>query len=188
MLNDRKMIPNEEFIKKGIDVLQLFPTTARSFENYRIHGVTPDELTKKYGYLTVEFYRNYLYLCEGEKVKNFFKQIFRKAEIGDTGLYIEDVIFNDPATIIKWEDGTKTVVKCGEHDTYDREKGLAMAIIKKLCGNTGNFNEIFKACGCYEDVVPETVPEEPTETPKEEAKDEKPVEKKAQKEEKAEKE
>lgn len=57
---------------------------------------------------------------------------------------IQDVIFNQPATIIKWEDGTKTVVKCGKDDTYDKEKGFAMALLKKLFGNNGSYNEIFK--------------------------------------------
>lgn len=57
---------------------------------------------------------------------------------------IKKVIFHDPATIILWRDGTETVVKCGENDTYDREKGVAMAICKRLYGNKGNYNNIFK--------------------------------------------
>lgn len=57
---------------------------------------------------------------------------------------IKGVIFNNPATIILWEDGTKTVVKCGKNDTYDPEKGMAMAICKKLMGNKGNYNNVFK--------------------------------------------
>jgi hypothetical protein len=48
---------------------------------------------------------------------------------------IEDVIFNGPATIVKWSDGTKTVVKCCEDDLFDPEKGLAMAISKKALGD-----------------------------------------------------
>lgn len=60
------------------------------------------------------------------------------------GLEIENVIFNDPATIVFWKDGTKTVVKCQEGDTFDPEKGLAMAMCKKMLGNKGNFNEVFK--------------------------------------------
>lgn len=56
---------------------------------------------------------------------------------------IADVIFNDPATIVKWTDGTKTVVKC-DGDKFDQEKGLAMAIIKKMLGNTGNYYELFR--------------------------------------------
>lgn len=56
---------------------------------------------------------------------------------------IEKVIFNDPATVIIWADGTKTVVKCQDGETYDPEKGLAMALVKKMCGNKGNYYKIF---------------------------------------------
>ena len=52
---------------------------------------------------------------------------------------IKNVIFNDPATIVFWEDGTKTVVKCQHGDEFDPEKGLAMAIAKKAYGNKGNY-------------------------------------------------
>ena len=47
---------------------------------------------------------------------------------------IPDVIFSNPATIVFWEDGTKTVVKCQKGNIYDKEKGLAMAIAKKALG------------------------------------------------------
>ena len=52
---------------------------------------------------------------------------------------IKNVIFNDPATIVFWEDGTKTVVKCQDGDEFDPEKGLFMAIVKKAYGNKGNY-------------------------------------------------
>lgn len=57
---------------------------------------------------------------------------------------IDNVIFNDPATIVLWKDGSKTVVKCQPGDTYSKELGLAMCIAKKYLGNKGNFNEVFK--------------------------------------------
>lgn len=57
---------------------------------------------------------------------------------------IERVIFNDPATIVLWEDGIKTVVKCDVDDIYDPEKGLAMAIAKRFLGNKGNYYKVFK--------------------------------------------
>ena len=57
---------------------------------------------------------------------------------------IKDVIFNEPATIILWADGTKTVVKCQEGEGYDPEKGMAMAMSKKALGNKGNYCEVFK--------------------------------------------
>lgn len=58
-------------------------------------------------------------------------------------LAIKKVIFNAPATIVFWDDGTKTVVKC-ENEEYDPEKGLAMAIAKKTLGNQGNYYNQFK--------------------------------------------
>ena len=57
---------------------------------------------------------------------------------------IKKVIFNNPATIIIWNDGTKTTVKCSERDEYSEEVGLAMCISKKALGSKGNFNEVFK--------------------------------------------
>lgn len=60
-------------------------------------------------------------------------------------LGIKNVIFNYPATIVLWNDGTKTVVKAQGDDVYDPEKGLTMAIVKKLLGNQGNYyNELKK--------------------------------------------
>ena len=54
---------------------------------------------------------------------------------------IEKVIFNDPATIVFWRDGSKTIVKAQTNETFDQEKGLAMAIAKKALGNEGNYYE-----------------------------------------------
>lgn len=57
---------------------------------------------------------------------------------------IKDVIFNDPATIVLWGDGVKTVVKA-TGEKFDPEKGLAMAIAKRYFGNQGNYyNKIKK--------------------------------------------
>ena len=61
-----------------------------------------------------------------------------------SALSIKKVIFNDPATIVFWSDGSKTVVKCQDGDIYDPEKGLAMAISKKALGNKGNYCNEFK--------------------------------------------
>lgn len=57
---------------------------------------------------------------------------------------IEKVIFNDPATIVIWSGGTKTLVKCNYGDKFNPEIGLAMCICKKVFGNTGRYNEVFK--------------------------------------------
>lgn len=65
---------------------------------------------------------------------------------------IKNVIYNPPATIVIWEDGMKTVVKCNESDKYSKETGLLMCIAKKAFGNTGRFNDILeKWCWSKED-------------------------------------
>jgi hypothetical protein len=43
-----------------------------------------------------------------------------------------------------WADGTKTVVQCHDGDIYDPEKGLAMAISKKIMGNKRDYYHTFK--------------------------------------------
>ena len=58
-------------------------------------------------------------------------------------LDIEKVIFNNPATIVLWKDGTKTIVKA-KNEEFDPEKGLAMAITKKALGNKGNYFDTIK--------------------------------------------
>ena len=57
---------------------------------------------------------------------------------------IKKVIFNNPATIVFWSDGKKTVIKCADNETFDEEKGLAMAISKRVLGNMGNYYNEFK--------------------------------------------
>lgn len=56
----------------------------------------------------------------------------------------EKVIFNPPATIVIWNDGSKTVVKCGPNDYYDPEKGLALCFMKRAFSNDNNkFHKVF---------------------------------------------
>ena len=57
---------------------------------------------------------------------------------------IAKVIYSEPATIVFWSDKTKTVVKCQDGDEFDPEKGLTMAIAKKLYGNKGRYFEEIK--------------------------------------------
>lgn len=53
-----------------------------------------------------------------------------------------NVIFNDPATIVFWNDGTKTVVKCQPGDVFNAETGLTTAMLKKYMGNDNTFNRV----------------------------------------------
>ena len=86
-------------------------------------------------------------------IKNMINLVY-----GISKTSIKNVIFNPPATIVFWNDGTKTVVKAQNDETFDPEKGLAMAITKKALGNQGNyFDTIKKYIEAYKTPVkPET--------------------------------
>lgn len=64
-------------------------------------------------------------------------------EAPSADLYITKVIYNNPATIVWWSDGSKTVVRCQKGDKYSPETGLAMAICKRVFGNDNKFNKVF---------------------------------------------
>lgn len=57
---------------------------------------------------------------------------------------IERVIFSNPATIVIWKDGTKTVAKCRKGDTYSKEAGLAICYMKKIMGSRKKFLKVMK--------------------------------------------
>lgn len=54
------------------------------------------------------------------------------------------VIFNGPATIVFWRDGTKTVVKCSENDKANPYNGFCAALAKKIFGNNSKIQKIVK--------------------------------------------
>lgn len=74
-------------------------------------------------------------LCEDEEEKFFFG-------IPD----VEYIIFNDPATIVFWDDGTKTVVKVMEGEKFEKYAGFAMACMKKMFGSTSRAKAIMAEC------------------------------------------
>lgn len=73
-------------------------------------------------------------------VIRFLSTWYKFKKIDDRSI-ISRVIFNDPATIILWADGTKTVTKTHGDDAFDPEKGFAVACAKKLLGNGDAFRE-----------------------------------------------
>lgn len=88
----------------------------------------------------------------GETEKKDFKELsfqmrkipYKVPSVSTTPNMIKNVIFSDPATIIFWEDGTKTVVKTQDGEEYDKEKGFAMAVCKKVFGNERDYYHVFK--------------------------------------------
>lgn len=57
-----------------------------------------------------------------------------KMEPHTLDMRVDRVIYNDPATIIFWKDGSKTVVKCAEGEKFSKYNGLTAAIAKRLYG------------------------------------------------------
>lgn len=59
---------------------------------------------------------------------------------------IERVVFSGPATIVFWEDGTKTVVKAMKGEKVEHYAGFAAACMKKLFGSTSRAKAIMNEC------------------------------------------
>ena len=85
-------------------------------------------------------------LSEIDEIRRYHKKHHSTRHEQDNITYIpnvERVIYNEPATIVFFTDGTKTVVKCEEGDTYSKEAGLALAIAKKALGKR-KFHKTFE--------------------------------------------
>lgn len=65
-----------------------------------------------------------------------FMMTTSQALTGHNGMVVpKRIVHNGPALIVFWNDGTKTVVKCHDED-FDAEKGLAMALARKMWGRS----------------------------------------------------
>lgn len=73
--------------------------------------------------------------------KEAYGRLLRR-ELCSNVFAIDKVLFNPPATIVFWLDGTKTVVKCKEGEEFSEWAGIALCLAKKLYGP--NFHKIFK--------------------------------------------
>lgn len=85
----------------------------------------------------------------------FVKSIFKERRI-------KEVMFNGPATIIKWEPttydicvngntkGDKTVSVCGEGDKYDKTTGFLLAVIKEFVDNQ-SYDNILRTIDSFND-------------------------------------
>lgn len=147
-----KLVPVRiDGMKMCADEVTMFTGHFRELEPERLYITTASRPDDRY---MDRYFKNMLNSTYGKDA--YFKPKFeinsddlyriRKGAERDgmnTRMKIEKVIFNDPATIVFWKDGTKTVVKA-QDEAFDPEKGLAMAISKKALGNEGNYFEEFK--------------------------------------------
>jgi hypothetical protein len=57
---------------------------------------------------------------------------------------IKKVIFNPPATIVIFKNGSKRVVKCDSKDEFNPEIGFAMAMMNEMFGSRSAFKKFIK--------------------------------------------
>ena len=100
-------------------------------------------------------------ICWGTAISNTYERTTNKAlskkykfpgvvtDNKGNKVYIKEVIYSDPATIVFWNDGTKTICKAAESDAYNPEAGLAICILKKVLGNTAVHN-LFDSWCCFD--------------------------------------
>lgn len=92
--------------------------------------------------------------CKAEEVDEI--PIFNRSIIAPKHTYLpwpSHVIFHPPATVVFWDDDTKTVVKCMKDEEFNPEVGLAMCFCKKVMGD--GYKRWFKDAlekGGWEDV------------------------------------
>lgn len=55
------------------------------------------------------------------------------------------ILHSDPHTIVFWDDGTHTMVKCNNGDEYDEAIGFSIALAKKIYGSYGEVKRAAKA-------------------------------------------
>lgn len=72
-----------------------------------------------------------------ETVGEALRNILRKLKAYELPA-ISEIIFNEEGktTILIWADGEKTVVRCGEGETFDRYTGFMACICKRMFGGT----------------------------------------------------
>lgn len=51
--------------------------------------------------------------------------------------HIDRIVYNGPATIVFWDDGTKTVAKCDSRDENNKAIGVLVCVTKYLCQKAG---------------------------------------------------
>lgn len=83
-------------------------------------------------------YTNKFLMAPNNKAKygGSFKTVLGKE------VYIKQVLYNAPATIVWWSDGTQTKDICPKSCEYNPDSGLAFCVLKKLMGS-GEVGKLF---------------------------------------------
>lgn len=144
---ENNMAPRIRYIGKSTSVVKDGSTT----KSVRVHG---EWVNAEPGDIVMYDYDLYVFGDHDPMKLTYWKKISdgmfsppgtQYNKIPANWLAIKKVHFSGDKTIVMWADGTKTMVSCGENEEFDPEKGLTMAIAKKVFGNQGNYyNQIKK--------------------------------------------
>lgn len=55
---------------------------------------------------------------------------------------VKRIVYHNPATIVFWQDGTKTVVKCMDGEPFEKYAGFCAALAKKVFGSTSKAKKV----------------------------------------------
>lgn len=107
------------------------PTTYEYVQRYKCYAMNEDG---RYGGELIQF--NMLATKEG----------LDSIADGNPKVYITKVLYNNPATIVFWSDGTQTRNVCPKNTLYNPDSGLAFCVLKKFMGG----NEMAKLFNDWE--------------------------------------
>lgn len=110
-------------------------------EYYAPDVITVDRIPYESMYSNAEAILNSI--REGKKMGTTDK---KKDEVKqyDGMYYPKRIVFNPPATIVFWKDGTKTVVKCSEGEPFSEYAGFCAALTKKIFGHNNQIVRLVK--------------------------------------------
>lgn len=80
-----------------------------------------------------------------QSFQDAWDEVFNKGCIFNTKASIPNVkriVYHDPATIVFWQDGTKTVVKCMDGEPFEKYAGFCAALAKKVFGSTSKAKKV----------------------------------------------
>jgi hypothetical protein len=143
MMNPTLFDHKERMIKQSrnhLDMLryvetQLVPNA--QIEAARKHPIDADEMGETIDILRLETktLTNRIYGMYGTMRLMPIEQ----TPIPDIRNLIQRVVFSGPVTLVYWTDGTMTKVRRTDGEADDKEKAIAMALMKKLNGNKTNY-------------------------------------------------
>lgn len=72
------------------------------------------------------------------------------------GIVPQKILYSGNRTIVFWNDGDKTIVKCAEGQEFDEYNGFVAALAKKLFGSTSKAKRVINKTKQYQDVKKES--------------------------------